>query len=252
MPGLIGASWPSPGGSELRDDMPKKGLPITCEHCGFSWNDGDRGVGVFGLTDVGNVELIGSQINCPRCRKSTPMPEGNLKVREGRWQLIRGLAEDLRSAEATADDYAKLVELLRQAESSGEAAGQVADEIAAQTPFARLAETIRAHPPGWIAYLLAAILTILLWRFPYHGGEAAPDIPTHPTRPPVVLQLTNSELDELAKQIDAQLERRQDLSQKIEISIPTQKGSQRNKPCTCGSGVKYKKCCGSAVQGQHS
>lgn len=208
-------------------------------------------MGVFGFANVANVELIDNKVNCPRCGLITPMPEGNFEVHQERWRLIRGLADDLRSAEASADDYAKLVELLRQAEMTGEAAGQVADEIAAQTPFVRLAETIRRHPPGWIAYLLTAILTIVLWRFPYHAGEATPDIPTHPTRAPIILQLTNSELDELAKQIDAQLEQRQDLSHKIEITVPRQKGSQRNKPCPCESGVKYKKCCG-ATQEQHS
>lgn len=230
--------------------MPKPGLRITCEHCGFSWSDGDHGMQMFHFTNIRRVQLSDNSVSCPRCGRMASLPEGTFDVREGRWRLIRDLANDLRSAEATSDDYAKLLDLLRQAKETGQEANQVANEIAAQTPFARLAETFRAHPPGWTAWLIAAILTIVMWRFPYHSDET----PQHMSKPsqnaPVVLQLTNRELDDLARQIDAQLEQQKDLARPVEIAVSGPKGSQRNKPCPCGSGVKYKKCCGKVIQEQ--
>jgi SEC-C motif len=231
--------------------MQATGLPIVCQHCGFHWNDGDFGFSIFGFQNYKSVKLTGNATNCPRCGEMTALPEGTFEVREGRWRLIRCLADDLRSAQATADDYARLLKLLRQAQTTREDAEQVANDIAMQTPFARLAETIRTHPPSWTAWLIAAILAIVLWRFPYPAGTSSP-APIHPAPAPVVLQhLSNQELDDLAKQIAHQLEQRRDISQPSKDATLTPKGSQRNKPCPCGSEVKYKKCCGSRTQVPH-
>jgi hypothetical protein len=35
-----------------------------------------------------------------------------------------------------------------------------------------------------------------------------------------------------------------DIIPKLPITIPTQPATGRNSPCTCGSGVKFKRCCG--------
>jgi hypothetical protein len=154
-------------------DMRPTGLPIVCQHCGLRWHDGDYGLSIFGFENI-EVELSNVSTNCPRCGAITTLPEGTFDVREGRWRLVRALADDLRSAQATADDYARLRELLRQAQTTHQEAEQVANDIATQTPFERLAETIRAHPPGWIPWFIAVVLTILLWRFPYPTGTPQP------------------------------------------------------------------------------
>jgi hypothetical protein len=117
-------------------DMPATGLPIACEHCGLQWHDGDYGISIFGFGNI-DVELKNNATNCPRCGAMTALPEGNFAVRGGRWRLVRSLADCLRSADATADDYARLGELLRQAQAAQRNADQVADDITAQTPFGK-------------------------------------------------------------------------------------------------------------------
>jgi hypothetical protein len=154
--------------------MPSIGVPITCRRCNFRWNDGDFGPGIFGFQDAKNITLNNITTNCPRCGGMASPDDGTYNVRAGHWHLIRGITDDLRSAQATADDYVRLLRLLRQAQATGEGADKVADEIAAQTPFGRLAETIRTHPPGWTAYILAAILAVVLWLVSPPGHSAMP------------------------------------------------------------------------------
>ncbi len=153
--------------------MPATGLPIICQRCGFRWNDGDRGAAVFGFDNAIGITLANVRTNCPRCGTMTTLADGTYNIREGQWHLVRRLAADLKSAQATPDDYARLLSLVRQAQITGQGAEQVANDIAAQTPFARLAETIRAHPPGWTAYILAAILAVVLWLIPPPDKNAA-------------------------------------------------------------------------------
>ena len=227
------------------------GLPFVCARCGMRWGDGRNGPGAIRVTgDMNAISFSNVTMTCPRC--GTPnrpaLPDGTYNIRQGRWELVRQLVDDLRSAQAEPDDYAKLISVLREAQASGKSAERVAEAVGAATPFARIAKTISEHPPGWTAYLIAALLAIILWRFPY-PSQTPPAAPANPPSVSVVLpRLTNQELDNLAKQIARQLEQRQDLSSQRPQSVPTQKGSQRNKPCPCGSKAKYKKCHGDPVR----
>jgi SEC-C motif len=218
--------------------MPRTGLLITCQHCGYVWNDGDNGAAIFGFENV-NVALENIATNCPRCGNFTSMPNGNYEVREGAWRLVRRLTEDLRSAQANQGEWDKLLRLLKQAQASGQSNGQAADEITAQTPFTRLAETLRDHPIA--AWMIPIIISVVLAIISPMIGIGA----TSPGTTQVSLQdLSPHELNELARQIAQKLQ-----SENIgsidthSIALP-QKGTQRNKPCPCGSGIKYKKCCG--------
>src|ERR1019366_3148662 len=207
-----------------------------------------------------NITLNNITTNCPRCGGMASPDDGTYNVRAGHWHLIRGITDDLRSAQATADDYVRLLRLLRQAQATGEGADKVADEIAAQTPFGRLAETIRTHPPGWTAYILAAILAVVLWLVspPGHSESPSPE-PGHGDRPGISLQaMSPHELDELAQEIaqrlhDQNVKIPEEHAQNVKVPeehAPTRqlKGSQRNKPCPCGSRRKYKKCCGAPTR----
>lgn len=100
---------------EVRTDMPSTGVPITCRRCNFRWNDGDFGPGIFGFQDASNITFSNITTNCPRCGGVASPDDGTFDVRAGHWRLIRGIADDLRSAQATADDYARLLRLLRRA-----------------------------------------------------------------------------------------------------------------------------------------
>jgi len=223
--------------------MPATGLPFVCSRCGLYWGDGAQGPAFIRL-EGDDTEFTFSNIGmtCPRCGTMTrpALPDGTYNV-----QLIRRLAKDLRSAQATRDDYARLLSLLQQARTVGQDARTVAEDIAAQTPFARLAQTIREHPPGWTAYILAAILAVVLWLIPPPDKNASTSGDAQSAGPAVLQHLSQRQLDELAQQIAKQLQHQQPPVVGTSPGVRQQKGSERNKPCSCGSKIKYKKCCGS-------
>jgi SEC-C motif len=215
------------------------GLPFACPRCGLQWDDGDYGMALIAGGEGASIVDSSITTNCPRCGGNAALVGDSFEVRGGRWQVIRQLADDLRSASASRADYACLRDLVRQAQADGREREKLAADIEAQTPFANLAQTIRAHPPGWTAYLLAAILAVVLWYFAPPGGTAPA-----PANPGTKLeQLSPQQLDELAQQIAQQLSQDGAAVPKATAGPQSVKGSERNLPCQCGSGMKAKKCC---------
>lgn len=156
----------------------------------------------------------------------------------GRWELIRLITEDLTSAQASRDDFAKLLRLVRAVQAEGRDASEVADVIAAETPFHRLAETISRHPniANNVIAVIVSVVTAFIIATLHVGSSPAPAPPVH---------LTQQQINEIAAKVAHQLET--DEQQQASSSAgnpPTREGPARNHPCYCGSGIKYKKCCG--------
>jgi hypothetical protein len=222
------------------------GVPFVCPRCGLHWGNDDRGPQAVRVNDnAKSVTLADIRMTCPRCGTITrsALPDGTYKVDDGQWRLVRRLADDLKSAQANRDDYAQLFRLLREAQGKGETTEEVAANIAAQTPFARLAQTIRAHPPGWTAWILAAVLAIVLW-ITAPPGESAPASGNPPPSTHSLVHLSPHQLDELAREIAQQLHAENLKAANDLPAVRPSKGSERNKPCPCGSGIKNTKCCG--------
>src|SRR5580698_1206086 len=139
--------------------MPTSGLLITCEQCGYRWTDGDHGLRLIMAHNVTELTLSDVTINCPRCDGRAKAVGGTYNVRGGQWELVRRLADDLRSAQATADDYARLLTFLRHAHAAGQGPEQVAEAIKAETPFAKLGETVRANW-GAVGFVVTVLLTL--------------------------------------------------------------------------------------------
>jgi hypothetical protein len=222
--------------------MPTTGAPIACQNCGLRWNDGDfGGMRLFGFVNT-DVVLHNNATNCPRCGGSATVMNGTYEVREGRWQLVRRLADDLRAVQATPEDYVCLLNLLRVAQKAGQATDQVADEIEAQTPFARLAATVRAHPVAITAWLISVLLTLLPYFIAPKGQPTTVNIDVNVNVP--AQQMSPTQMDELARKIAQQVGEYGDLQKAVVRTGPQHvKGSERNQPCRCGSGIKAKKCC---------
>lgn len=224
------------------------GLPFVCKQCGMCWGNGEGNVpGLIAVAgDMDRLSFANVAMSCPRCGTVTrpALPDGTYNIQQGRWELVRRLADDLRSTQARSGDYAKLISVLRDAQAAGKDTKGVADDIETETPFTRLAQTVREHPVALTGWLMAALLAIVLWRFPYHS-ETSPSESANPSPAPVIMpHLSDRELDDLAKQIARQLEERENLESRAPAPVAAQKGSQRNKPCPCGSKIKYKRCCG--------
>ena len=166
------------------------------------------------------------------------LPDGVYNAGGGRWELVRLITEDMTSAQASRDDFAKLVRLIRAANAEGQDASQVADVIAAETPFHRLAETISRHPniTTNVIAVIVSVVTAFIIAALHVGSSPAPAAQVH---------LTQQQIGEIAEKVVRQLEH--DEQQEASSSVgnpPSREGPARNKACYCGSGIKYKRCCG--------
>lgn len=224
--------------------MKSTGLPFACSRCGLRYGDGlgPAALRITGDSSMANVNLTvsGMRMQCPNCGEmnSPAIPDGEYNVRAGGpWQLVRRITEDLRSAQASADDFAHLRQLVQEALTQERAVDQVADAIQAETPFQRLAVTIRRNRVN----VLTVLLTILLWLIP-----PPHDWPSSPAPSATVTQLQQMsphELDELARETARQFDEQRSLGTRV--GKPQRSGPARNKQCYCGSRLKYKKCHGS-------
>ena len=224
--------------------MPATTLPFICSRCGQHYGDGPGGVPLR-IDDGSSVknltlEMSGLRMPCPRCGQVNrpALPDGVYNAGGGRWELVRLITEDITSAQASRDDFTKLVQLVRAAEAQGQDASQVADVIATETPFHRLAETIRKHPniTNNVIAVIVTVVTAFILATLGVGSSPAPAAPVH---------LTQQQINEIAQQVAQQVEKdeQQEASSAVG-SAPSREGPARNKLCHCGSGIKYKKCCG--------
>jgi hypothetical protein len=216
-------------------------LPFICYRCGTHF--GQNGVvfeGDFSGVTIGQGHLDVT-MQCPRCgaMNRPALPDGQYNIRGGRWEFARRVARDILSQPRTADEIRRLAEVARQARANGGDAEQIATAIENNTSFGSLAETIRKasreHPPGWGAYVLSIILSVIGIAFPYIVSAITSPTAAPSTPPPAVIRLSPEQIDQIARQVAQDMEGRQ--------SRPPGKVG-RNEPCTCGSGAKYKKCCG--------
>jgi hypothetical protein len=226
--------------------MPKSGLLLTCGQCGLRWNDGDYGTSIIQIGNATDMTFGEIATNCPRCGGRAKAIGGTYDIRDGQWHLVRQLANDLRSAHATQDDYARLLQLLRQAHATGQGAEQVAEAIKVETPFIKLSETIRGNL-GTIGWVVAVLLQLITWLVP--PPDAAwmrPSGAGDTSRPAITLEhMSSQQLDQLAKDIARQLNSDNAPVTRSPNAVGRVKGSDRNLPCPCGSGKKAKKCCDS-------
>ena len=172
------------------------------------------------------------------------LPDGTYNVRNGRWELVRLIAQDILSAQATASDLFTLAEVVKEAKASGADVKQVAEAVEDKTVFSDLARTFRnfdrEHPPSWGAWVLAMIVPYIISAIIGLLHDGSPSEPAvRPTHTQAVQNLSPEQIRQLAQQIASDLER-QHIGDQSHPSRPP----GRNERCWCGSGMKYKKCCG--------
>ena len=146
-------------------------------------------------------------------------------VSDGVFNFAGSTIEILSAPERTVQELTRLVEILSAARAAGAQTDAVANQIKTELPglaaLAKLVPSNRAELYGFLAVVLAAAQLYLTVSPP----TAQPSIQVNVTQ---VLERTLAE--------GAQAE-------KARASKPMKKPG-RNDPCPCGSGQKYKKCCG--------
>jgi hypothetical protein len=209
---------------------------MTCTRCGLAF-DADNLIGgppgaVVHLSNVGT--------NCPRCGG----PARNRDEGEHRldaWGNWRSVASLLREADASGQDYAKLLRILKASQAREDSAEVVADQVASQTPFKALAQWMLSNKGVAVATWLPVLLVVLGWLV-HQVARVGNSDPNPGTTVNVVVNEGPSEA-EIESRIRSALQQRQ----RATLRVPR---PGRNQPCLCGSGRKFKRCCGSPVQGR--
>jgi hypothetical protein len=189
-------------------------VPAFCDTCGTVFNSG------FFVENSREVSFAGNRSGpCPKCGGMGHVPDGV-------FNFIGNTIEILSAPERTHAELMRLAEILRQAKERSETKEQVAERIEKEVPgLAKLAGLLpsnRAELYGFLGVVLAAAQLL-------SQGEKSPQAP-------VTVNVTQ-------------------VIERVIVPTPTggsptakphaqAKNPSRNQPCICGSGKKYKRCCG--------
>jgi hypothetical protein len=209
------------------------GLPAKCSKCGFEF----EGRGIFIEGTVTNVQLWNNTESCPRCGGRARIIEGTFNVRDGVVEVLRATASN-RILLSRFADVAKLA----QAGSldQEEAISQIAEESPEiRSLLERVPERFRQI---FIWVLLQAIVVL--------AAQGVSELRDNSATPGdvqrIVHQYERSERHAIQVAVDDALKEyhERDPGHHFTSGQGGELKPRRNAPCACGSGRKYKKCCG--------
>jgi SEC-C motif len=186
-------------------------IPAFCNTCGTAFYSGIRLEGI-------NTTILGGNIGpCPNCGGTGHLPSGI-------FNFIGSTIEILSAPQRTFEELSHLSALLREAKSKQQSNEQVAAQIKQELPgLSSLADLLPKNNGelwGFLAVVLAAIQLL--------------------TQEPQTPQNITINVSQVVQQTLINSQAVKPKSQ----ATPQTKRVGRNNPCTCGSGKRYKKCCG--------
>ena len=168
--------------------------------------------------DGGAVEIENCRVTCPKCRALARVPDGI-------FEIVGNTLKVLSAPERTVHELNRLAKILADARQSPERAADLEKTIADELPaYAFLQDWIPktlADRQGYIVIVISLIALILQAR---NSGK-----PTQSITPEQVIQQTYVTVQPAPVP-----------------KAPARAKVGRNAPCPCGSGKKYKNCCGKA------
>lgn len=187
-------------------------VPAFCDTCGTVFHSG------IVVENATNVTFAGNRAGpCPSCGGTGHVPDGV-------FNFVGSTIEILSAPERTVEELTRLASILRDARQKRQTPEEVTARIQQEVPsLAGLGELLpknRAELYGFLAVVLAAI-------------QLLAQAPPSPQQSPVTVNVTQV-INQAAQQSPRPAS---------ESGKPKQKVG-RNEQCPCGSGKKYKKCCG--------
>lgn len=195
-------------------------VPAFCDTCGTAFNSG-----IF-VENSRGISFAGNRAGpCPNCGGMGHVPDGV-------FNFIGNTIEILSAPERTHSELLRLTEILREAKERSETKEQVAarieNELPALAKIAALLPSNRGELYGFLGVVLAAAQLLS------QGKESS--------RAPVTVNVTQVVEHVVVPhpRVHAPTENPSAKHQ------PDRKKPSRNQPCPCGSGKKYKRCCGAS------
>jgi uncharacterized protein YecA (UPF0149 family) len=188
-------------------------LPAFCDTCGTAFSSG-----IF-VENSTNISFSGNKSGpCPQCGGMGHVPDGV-------FNFIGSTIEILSAPERTISELLSLARLLREARAKTETKEQVASIIQKELPaLSLLAKILPENKSELYGFLGLVIAAIALYT-------------QSPEKQPVQ---TIVNITQVVETIVVEAPQTRSVAAK---SVQTPKQG-RNEPCNCGSGSKYKKCCG--------
>jgi hypothetical protein len=187
-------------------------VPAFCDSCGTVFSSG-----IF-VENSTNISFSGNRSGpCPSCGGMGHVPDGV-------FNFIGNTIEILSAPERTISELAQLAKILREAKAKAETREQVVARVEKEIPslskLVNLLPENKSELYGFLAVVLAAIQLF--------------------TQSPSTQNTTTVNVTQVIQQVVSE-----PAAVKTVPAEPKQKVG-RNEPCPCGSGIKYKRCCGAA------
>ena len=188
-------------------------LPAFCDNCGYVF------ASALVFPGMGNT-FFENYERCPRCKSV------GARVLEGTMNIDKDTIEILQQTEATAEQLARLAELLRKAQEQKQPAQEIAAEIERELPglsviAKRLLIPKNAGELWSLVGAVAATATLLI------ALKSQPTKTVYEDRSVHQMTVYSAPLN----------------PSQPAVAHPTKKVG-RNEPCPCGSGKRYKHCHG--------
>jgi hypothetical protein len=192
-------------------------VPAFCDKCGAIFDSG-----IF-VENSYNVSFSGSGAGpCPRCGGMGHIPDGV-------YNFIGNTIEVVAAPTRTVDELTRLAEILRESQARKESPEKVASRIKQEVPgFSGLADLLPQNRTEFLSYLMILLAIIQLVLQAITTNQTTQNITINQ-----VIQQVTVQPPTPARKINPSINTRN-----------TRKAVGRNDPCVCGSGKKYKKCCG--------
>lgn len=184
-------------------------IPAFCDRCGAIFGSG------MVVENSTNVSFSGCTAGpCPVCGGTGHVPDGVFNV-------IGSTLEVLAAPERTIKDLTRLAQIFNEARAAKQSREQVAERVTKEVPaFSGVVELLPHNRGELYAFFALILATIPLLK------DCKPQ-----ERP-------NVTINQVVNQVIVQQPAAPQLPPKLKPKVG------RNDPCPCGSGKKYKKCCG--------
>lgn len=213
-------------------------VPLICDYCG-SASVTLHFIGVSGGGSV-TAHLEGNRITCPVCGEPARIPDGTYRISEEAINLIQGSQSTRQELEHFRD---VLRNILQDGTSVEEAQAEFEDQYPALTTLLEyIAGTTDPEERRFRINILLILLFGVLSLLPNTPNVKVSDVD---------INISVDQIFEAAGQQrkpPSNLQVDQHLNPSLKPRIVQKIG--RNEPCICGSGKKYKQCCGNPVNGK--
>lgn len=184
-------------------------IPAFCDNCGAAFSSG------IAVENCSNITLSGNRSGpCPRCG-------GMGSVIDGVFNVVGDVVEVLSAPQSTIESLNKLTQLLKKAAQEKETPEEISNNINEDIP--ELSEITRFLPKNatelvaWLTFILLATQIIIQL-----GKEENPNTQI----------IINQSIEQSMQQ--------NNFYPFKQLAVP----QSRNSLCNCGSGKRYKHCCG--------